>query len=207
MHNDVLYSSSPRWLDESGLPLELNQQIGAGAWEVLRRLTEADIAANLFPDWFVVSIPEIAEAAGLDRETVEGHLRRMSEEHYILLREEGDSWAVRINCPLNTPRDAKDIRQRMKAKGLQVRGISFRYLEDQDNKSRWQRTLDLYHGVFGARMNTRIAQDLRHLAENFEPGLLTEAFAAAKSEQKKSLAWIMARLYRGSDNEFVRKTK
>lgn len=203
MRIDALYAASPRWLDYSGLPETLEREAGPGAWHVFRRLAEHDCARNLFPDWFVVEPDQLAETTGLTPQAVRSCLERLAEGGWILLGGSARTEAVetRIVSPLPVARAAEEIRARMKARGFSVKGISFRYLEDQDEKSNWQRVLDLYHNVFGTRMNSRIAEDLRHLAESFEPALLTEAFAAAKAEEKKSLAWIMARLYRGSGDK------
>ncbi|MBE7557784.1 hypothetical protein HS125_02045 [bacterium] len=203
MRIDALYAASPRWLDYSGLPEQLEREIGPGAWELFRRLTESETARNLFPDWFVVETSQLGEITGLSPETVGARLGALAAEGWIRLGSESESGSleVRIASPLPVPRTAEEIRGRMKALGFSVKGISFRYLEDEARKSDWQRVLDMYHNVFGTRMNSRIAEDLRHLAEHFEPGLLTEAFTAAKAEEKKSLAWILARLYRGGDHE------
>jgi len=203
MRIEALYASSPRWLDHSGLPALLEARAGSGAWEVFRRLTELDVVHNLFPDWFVADATNLAEITGLARETVLERLDALAAGAWIRLGacDEAGVAEVRIASPLPVPRDADAIRARLKQFGFSIQGISFRYLEDLENKTKWQTVLDLYHNVFGARMNNRIAEDLRHLAEHFDPGLLTEAFAAAKAENKKSLAWIMARLYRGTDHE------
>ena len=96
MHSDALYSYSPRWLDESGLPAELNRNIGPGAWEVFRRLTELDVVENLFPDWFSVQLDSLAERSGLALDAVEEHMRQLSKQGYILLREGAgrEGWAA-----------------------------------------------------------------------------------------------------------------
>ncbi len=203
MRIDALYACSPRWLDFSGLPEQLEREAGAGAWEVFRRLTEAETARNLFPDWFVVEAATLAEITGQSPEAIDERLRALAEGGWMLLdaADSSPSRQVKIVSPLPIRLTAEEIRARMAALGFSVKGISLRYLEDEARKSDWQRVLDLYHNVFGTRMNSRIAEDLRHLAEHFEPGLLTEAFGAAKAEEKKSLAWIMARLYRGGDHE------
>ena len=203
MRIEALYTCSPRWLDYSGLPGLLEEEVGPGAWELFRRLTEIDCVHNLFPDWFVVDTTDLAEVTGLSREIVEGRLDALAQGRWITpgARDPSGVAEVRIASPLSVPRTVDDIRARLKEHGFSIKGISFRYLEDHEAKSRWQAVLDLYHNVFGARMNSRIAEDLRHLADHFDPGLLTEAFAAAKADNKKSLAWIMARLYRGTDHE------
>lgn len=206
MRNDALYVYHPRWLEESGLPEELNQKAGPLGWSVFKKLLEIDCERNVFPGWVAVTMAELSRWCGIDEETARITVEKLIESERIRYRplsETADSDEYSIATPLETPLDDKEIRERLKARGWSVKPLRFRYGAPGEVEDAFQYTQNLYHEVFGARMNPNIASDLREIAENFELYRIREVFEAAKRERVKSLSWVLTQLYRGERTDFI----
>lgn len=204
MRNDALYCYFPRWLEESGLPAVLAEAAGPQGWMVFKKLIELDSERNALPGWVSVPMADFAAWCGMTEEEARAAMERLMEAGYVQFRplgESADSDEYAIVTPIETPLSDKEIRERMKKRGWTVKPLRFRYGDAKDEEDAFKRTQNLYHEVFGARMNTHIASDLREIAENFEPYRIREVFEEAKRQRVKSLSWVITNLYRGERQE------
>jgi len=210
MRDDAVYTYSPRWVEESGLPEQLNREIGPGAWPVFKKLTEAEIEQNLLPDWFTVSRDDLAEWTGLDATHVESIVERLETSGFLSRRKataRSEMLRLRFARSLPVPRAKDEIAARLKAQGWRVARRHWRYLEPPRFRKAERKVIHLYEQLFGARMNDRIAADLVEIARDFDYPAIEEAFQEAKKNGVKTLGWIIARLYRGEDDERIPKTR
>lgn len=206
MRNDALYVYHPRWLEESGLPELLNQKAGVQGWSVFKKLLEIDCERNVTPGWVSVSMADLGHWCGVDDETARSTIEKLIEAGVVAHRPLSDastSDEYSIVTPIETPLNDAAIKERLKARGWTVKPLRFRYGAPGELEDAFQYTQNLYHEVFGARMNPGIASDLREIAENFEPYRIREVFEAAKRERVKSLSWALTQLYRGERREGV----
>lgn len=200
MRNDALYVYSPRWLEESGLPEMLLEKAGPAGWAVLKKLIEIDSERNIFPGYVSVRMDELGRWTGVGEEAARGAIEALIELGLIRWRALPDSAGAdeyALQNPLEVPLDDDVIRERLKARGWSVRPLRFRYGGGAELEDAFKYVQNLYHEVFGARMNSGIASDLREIAENFEKYRIREVFEQAKRERVKSLTWVLTRLYRG----------
>jgi len=208
MWDDAVYNLSPRWLEESGLPEQLNREIGPGAWSVFKKLTEAEVEQNLLPDWFLVSRDNLAEWTGLAPEALEKVLDELVARGYLEKRAVAarrETLRLRLPKRLPTPRDKKEIAERLKARGWHLANRHWRYLEPACLRKAERKVLHLYEQLFGAQINDRIASDLVALAATFEYPEIEQAFQEAKKSGARTLKWILGYLRRGAEDERVSK--
>lgn len=204
MRDDLLFTYSPRWLEESAIPNELSEKVGEAGWPVLKKLTELETEQNFFPDWFHASREEVARWTGLSRERVDEALTCLKQEGFIETREgvsRGGLERFRFLEPLLTVEEAKEVREKLKARGFTgTKTLTLRYVEPMPSKSKFKTVRMLYEQVFGLRMNTRIADDLREITERFELPTVVQAFEGMRHKPTKSLGAIITALYRGERN-------
>lgn len=198
-----LYVRLPRWLEVSGLPEKLCREHGSAAWLVFRKLCEIDCEANLVPDWFSVTLPDLVTWTGLDRKSISAVLACIQAEHLAETQKIGDGWRVRIQVPLPVPREESAIRAKLRAMGLNAPGIRLRYLRDEGSEDRFVKVLELYQGVFGTRMTSQLADELREIAETFEWPVIEEAFADAREHKRTNFYSVWHRLYKEVHDERV----
>jgi len=204
MRDDLLYIYSPRWLDESGLPEETVRLVGEGGWSILKKLVELETEQNFFPDWFLVSRQDLARWTGLLPGRIDEIIECLEERGY-LERQEGVSPGglerFRFLQPLLNDDEAKEIRARLKARGYSgVKTLTLRYVDCMPAKEKFKTVRQLYEQVFGLRMNSRIADDLREITERFDLALIINGFEEMCRKPNKSLATLITALYRGERN-------
>jgi hypothetical protein len=197
----VFFNLSPLWIEESGLPELLCSKSGPEAWGVFRRLTEADCAANLLPDWFSVSRENLARWSGLPEETLCQVLKALSEAGLIHVQEFGTAFRIRIETPLGFPVSPETLKTRLRKRGIRSDRVQLRYTESRKPEERFDQVLELYQTVFGARVNPQIVEDLRELAVTFEWSAIEEAFEEARHRKNYTLHGVMHHLYREAFDE------
>lgn len=102
---------SPKWLEYSGLPRQLNDEIGPQAWPVFKKLIEMDFEKGDEEDRRIAFDPaDLSERVGYDRATVDRVLEALERRgHLALFHDRRQGSAFEINTPLRTPRLILDI--------------------------------------------------------------------------------------------------
>lgn len=205
MRNDVLYAYLPRWIVESPIPQILEQQVGPGAWNVYRALVEEETARNVLPDRVSVDVADLVVHTGLEAERVRTLIDRLRAAGFIEAQPAAgdDGYTVTISAPPPVAIDREALVARLRERQYAVRGVVFRYLDESAIRSTWREALDLYHAVFGAKINAAITDDLRALADVFDRYALREAFQEARRQGAKSLAWVATWLHRRADRDYI----
>lgn len=210
MRDDALYTFFPRWLEESGLPELLNREAGPEAWAVFRKLAEVEVEQNLLPEAFTLSRDDLARWTGLSGEQTEKVLERI-EELGLIRRKRATSRpdTLRLKFPraLPVPLNQEEIAGRLAERGWQIDPAHWRYLAPPRLKKEERKVIHLYHQLFGARMNDRIAADLVAIARAFQYAEVEKIFQEAKNAKIRSFSWILNRLYQGVGDEGVPKTR
>ncbi|HNT33959.1 MAG TPA: hypothetical protein PKH07_03065 [bacterium] len=201
MRDDLLYTCSPRWLEESGLPEEIVERVGEAGWSVLKKLFELETEQNFFPDWFLVSREDLHRWTGALSDRIDEVIKCLEQEGYLERKEgvtPGGLEHFRFLEPLLTEEEAERTRERLKARGYTgVTHLTLRYVDAMPAKDKFRTVRQLYEQVFGLRMNTRIADDLREITERFDLALILSAFEEMRRKPNKSLAGLITALYRG----------
>lgn len=210
MRDDAVYNLSPRWLEESGLPGWLNQNIDPAAWSVFKKLTEVEVEQNLLPDWFLVSAEDLADWTGLEEQRVMDIIQALVDHNYLNKRRvtaRSGSLRLRFARNIEVPRCREEIIRRLEAHGWVTNRRYWRYEEPLRLRETEQKVFNLYEQLFGAKMNDRIAAELQEMARSVEYAYIEEVFQEAKKAGIGSLKWIAARLYREEKDERVSKDR
>lgn len=204
MRDDALYTYCPRWLEESPIPEELVALAGEAGWSVLKKIIETETEQNFFPDWFLVNEQDLARWSGILPGRLEEVLQCLEEQGYLERQGEASPGGLRrfrILEPLLNEEEAEAVRTRLKSRGyVGVRNLTFRYIDPMPAKAKFRTVKQMYEEVFGLRMNTRIADDLREITERFDLALIINAFEEIRRKSGKSLASVITALYRGERN-------
>ncbi|MBP7636069.1 helix-turn-helix domain-containing protein [Candidatus Ozemobacteraceae bacterium] len=102
---------SPKWLEYSGLPKQLNDEIGPEAWPLLKKLVEIDFEKEDEEDRRIPLDPDdLSERTGYPGRIVEEILERLADRHLLVIsKQRGGSRHIEILTPLRTPRMILDI--------------------------------------------------------------------------------------------------
>jgi poly-D-alanine transfer protein DltD len=198
-----LYVRSPRWLEVSGLPQQLCREHGPAAWVVFKKICEIECEANLSPDWFSVRLDDLCAWTGLKKKELRQIVTQLQEDDLVDDQELEDGWRLRVRTPLAVPEPEAKIRERLRAMGIESTNVRLRYLENDTSADRFAKVLELYQSVFGARMTSQIADELREVAEIFEWPAIEEAFEEAREQKKTNFHWVLNRLYKEIYDEQV----
>lgn len=205
MRDDLLYACSPRWLEESGLPEEIVSRVGEAGWSVLKKLFELETEQNFFPDWFLVSREDLVRWTGALSGRIDEVIECLQQEGYLEIKEgvtPGGLERFRFMEPLLSDEEAEQTKARLKARGyVGVAHLALRYVDAMPAKDKFRSVRHLYEQVFGLRMNTRIADDLREITERFDLALILNAFEEMRRKPNKSLSGLITALYRGERHE------
>lgn len=102
----------PKWLEFSGLPKFLNQNISPYAWCIFKKLVELDFENQNHSTTtkFTLDFEEFCERVGYDSQNVLEVLEKLAKENFITLdtRHHPPAW-VKINTPVRTPISPLDI--------------------------------------------------------------------------------------------------
>lgn len=102
---------SPKWLEYSGLPRRLNDEIGPEAWPLLKKLIEIDFEKGDEEERHIpLDVEDLAERTGYSTAIVEETLKSLVA-HKLLNsgKQRGAERWVEILTPLRTPRMILDI--------------------------------------------------------------------------------------------------
>lgn len=198
-----IYVHSPRWLELSGLPQKICRENGPAAWIVFKKLTEIECEANLLPDWFSASASDLSTRTGIGEKELDQALTYLQREDLVEIQKMEGGWRVRIQTPLPVPDPEAKIRERLQIGGVDPASIRLRYLEDDTSQDRFNKVLELYQSVFGTRMTSQIADELREIAENFEWPAIEEAFEEAREHKKTNFYSVLNQLYKELHDEQV----
>jgi len=211
MRDDVLYTYTPRWIEESGIPEELVNGAGEAAWPVFKKLVEAETEQNFFPDWFMISRQDICGWSGVLAGRLDEILTFLENEGFIERKEgvtPGGLERFRIQEPLLSDEETDKVRARLKSRGyVGVKNLTLRYIDPMPAREKFRTVRLLYEEVFGMRMNSRIADDLREITERFDLALIMNAFEEMRRKPNKSLGSLITRLYRGEKKDAAKKDK
>jgi len=101
----------PKWVEYSGLPAQLNREVGPEAWSVFKKLVELDFEKGERDDRkILLDMSDLAERVGYSIETVERIISALRERKFLRAGHERKLGAwVSIVTPLHTPRLVLDI--------------------------------------------------------------------------------------------------
>jgi hypothetical protein len=206
---DERYLRFPRWLEFSGLPEQLSKELGPSAWLVFRRLVEEDLSENLFPDWVDFNPKGLAECCGVEEERLVELFLTLGGRGLVRIRNLGDivpAYQYRVAPPLPVPRSREEIIEALRDAHLPDRPEMWRYWDEPEGDTKYERILRLYETTCGLKISGRIVEDLVELAETYPFAHLEEGFEAARKEGITTLAWIKKYLKRLRKHERVQKT-
>lgn len=103
-------TSSPKWLEYSGLPRLLNDKHGPETWPIFKKLLELDFDAGR-PQNRLVSYnsEELAEITGYDLDFVTNILQALANDGYITLSVQNNIHYFSVVSPIKTPKLVLDI--------------------------------------------------------------------------------------------------
>jgi hypothetical protein len=194
-NRDPLWVVFPRWLEESGLPERMAEEIGPESWLLFRKLVELDCDANLTPQWFAIGLSDLVRWTGISRPRIELLLRYLEEMEWIeRIDADFESQTCRIVTPLKVPLEENTIRSALA--GFHGCGGRFilRYYQNTASLNAVENVIYLYQMLFGARFSPRIVEDLEDIANTYDMGVIYDIFAEAYAKKAKSLAWIKSHL-------------
>jgi len=205
---DERYLRFPRWLEISGLPGLLNEEMGPEVWPLFKRLVEEDVAQNLFPDWVDLKAQDLSEACGLSPQKVEEIFLGLGEAGLLRIRNLADAghyYQYRIAHPLPIPCEREKLVERLREANLPDRPELWRYWEEKEGETKYERVLRLYERTCGLKMSGKTVEDLVELVENHPIEHLEEAFEAARAEEVEALGWIRKYLKRLKKHDRIQK--
>lgn len=205
---DDRYLRFPRWLEVAGLPGILMGSLGIEAWLVFRRLVEEDLLQNLFPDWVDLVPGSLAAPCGVNEDRFQSVFLSLAEHGYLRIRQYGENPPVfqyRIARPLPLPISKEQLQEKLAGSGLPDRPEVWRYWEEGEGDTKYERIVRLYEATCGLKLSGRIVEDLVELAETYPFPHLREGFEAAAREGVTTLAWIRKYLKRLQKHERVQK--
>ncbi len=194
-NRDPLWVVFPRWLEESGLPERMAEEIGPQSWLLFRKLVELDCDANLTPQWFAIGLVDLVRWTGISRPRIEFLLAQMEEKEWIERADINfESQTCRIVTPLKVPLDENTIRSALS--GFHGFGGHFilRYYQNIAAMNAVENVIYLYQMLFGAKFSPRIVEDLEDIANTYDMGVIYDIFSEAYTKKVKSLAWIKSHL-------------
>ncbi len=205
---DDRYLRFPRWLEVAGLPRILTETLGVEAWLLFRRLVEEDLLQNLFPDWVDLASGPMAVHCTIPEERLHSIFLSLGEHGYLRIRQYGQDPPVfqyRIARPLPIGLGKEELCERLAQAGLPDRPEVWRYWEESEGDTKYERIVRLYEATCGLKLSGRIVEDLVELAETYSFSQLQEGFEAAAKEGVTTLAWIRKYLKRLQKHERVQK--
>jgi len=200
-------ASSPLWLQYSGLPEWLNEEVNRSAWLVFKTLVELDCARNTRPATMEMTPAELAQLCGLDDKTAMRTLEGLRRKKCIALFLPGhpeETALVEIKVPLPTPRPLSSVLDEFPFNRLPS-GVRFRYAGGEGaqetgpagaGKKAFERVVDLYLNTVGFKMNSFILDELHLVSQRFAPDEIEKVFARAVKNDIRSLGWVVKELYR-----------
>ena len=103
-------TSSPKWLEYSGLPRLLNDKHGPETWPIFKKLLELDFDAGRPQNRLVSYNPEVlAEITGYDLDFVTNILQALANDGYITLTVQNNIHYYSVVSPIKTPKLVLDI--------------------------------------------------------------------------------------------------
>ena len=103
-------TSSPKWLEYSGLPRLLNDKHGPETWPIFKKLLELDFDAGRPQNRLVSYNPEeLAEVTGYDLDFVSNILQALANDGYITLSVQNNIHYYSVVSPIKTHKLVLDI--------------------------------------------------------------------------------------------------
>ncbi|MDP8245986.1 MAG: hypothetical protein P9L94_18025 [Candidatus Hinthialibacter antarcticus] len=191
--NDPLWTRIPRWIESSGLPKVMRNQLGLECWTLFRKLIAMECDANLTPDWFECDLPSLSQQTGLTQDEIRDALIRLEKADYIARHEaEATVQQVRILSPLPLPYGLDALRAQ--TAGPHGGRFALRYAEPIDQLDKAQRVVFLYQMVFGPRFTPRIVEDLEEISNCYDMAVIYDVFSEAHRRNAKHFSWIKSKL-------------
>jgi hypothetical protein len=198
-----LTTQFPRWLEFSGLPQKLADQLGIDAWLVFKKLIELDCLANPHPDLFKESVARIALMTGIPPARTRQLLESLRNLQYIecyLPENDLEPVYLKIRVPLSTPTPPAEIPYADGGIQGAPESIPLRYDHipepvKLENGTKFSQISHWYFDLCGMKMNNLILEDLKELESNFDIDRIKAAFLKAKQNNVRSLNYIFKQLY------------
>lgn len=195
MTHDPLWLNFPRWIQESGIPQRLAEEIGLDGWVIFRKLIELDCDANLTPDWFPVRADDISRWTAVSPERIDSILNQLESNGWIdRVNRELEIQNVRIVSPLPVEIDENAIRQKLVGEGTSGGRFILRYQENLALLEKVEQVIYFYQMLFGAKFSPRIVEDLEEIANGYPMEIIYQLFQEAYQKKVKTLSWIKSRL-------------
>ncbi len=193
----------PVWIEYSGLPEQLNNDIRGGAWMVFKKLVELECTNNASPDTFEASVVDIAHWVGMEPRTVKSIIVRLRRKKLLVcfLPDSNKEPALfRINIPLPVPLTPRKIKKKFSSKFPPGKDF-FRYVdkrvtETDGDDPELQELIDIYLNTIGLKINVFVIDELRLLKERFDLERLRDVFAMARDKRIKSVRWVARKLFK-----------
>lgn len=198
--NDPLWTRIPRWIESSGLPTMIRNQLGLECWTLFRKLIAMECDANLTPDWFEFELITLSQQTGLTQNEVRDTLISLEEAKLIERHEADDTiQQARILSPLPLTDDLDTLRAQIA--GPHGGRFALRYAESIDQLDKTQRVVFLYQMVFGPRFTPRIVEDLEEISNCYDMAVIYDVFSEAHRRNAKQFSWIKSKLSASIETE------
>jgi hypothetical protein len=193
----------PRWIEFSGLPQKIADQLEIDAWLVFKKLIELDCLANPQPDLFKESVTRIAQMTGIPSTRTRQLLESLRDLQYIecyLPENDLEPVYLKIRVPVATP--ILPVKIPFTDGGMldAPESVPLRYDHipepvKLENGTKFSQIMHWYFDLCGMKMNDLILEDLKELESNFEINRIKAAFIKAKQNNVRSLNYIFKQLY------------
>lgn len=206
-------STSPAWLEYSGLPELLAQKTKNGAaWLLFKKIVELDCERNSMPGTVEISYQELQLRTGLAASSIEGLAGKLRKQKLIacfLPDNDEESALFRVVTPLTTPLSIERILETYPDVFAESASLYFRYVSESSTASGendddlsgdntdLKQVVDWYFDTVGLKMNVFILDELRMLPQKFPMDEIRRTFARARKNEIRSLYWVIQQLVRG----------
>ncbi|MDX2176845.1 MAG: hypothetical protein SF028_10275 [Candidatus Sumerlaeia bacterium] len=197
-------SEFPLWLEWSGLPEALYASSrGAVPWALFRRVVELDVARNgSRPDVVEISPAGLAAMIGVPAQRVRplvGSLRKAGLLRAFLPDDDAEPGLFQVIVPVRTPVPAEELlRTRPELANATLEDL--RYATEPgarpEREERVKRVVDLYLDIFSMKLNSFVLDQLRIIAERYEPRLVERVFSLARKREAATLSWVLSEIRR-----------
>jgi len=200
-------NQSPRWIDFSGLPEELNTKASPHGWATFKRLLELDCLQNPeSPDIIREPVDKLAQSLGLPSVLIRQILESLIDLALVkayLPTQDMEEALFQIRTPLPTPISWKDIPIDDGGQLGADSPLRLRYTqvadENMEETPKIRQILHWYTELCGLKLNTQITEDLMEIEKQFELEEIRNAFETAKRNKRRSLRSVFKILYEVKD--------
>lgn len=195
-------AAETEWLELSGLPRELNDNVKPAAWSVFRVIVDLDFRRNRRPGPVEASLDEVGARSGLAWERAAKVLEALSRKRYLaaFIPDNPEELGLyQIRTPIRTPISADRVAVLSADPRLRDASV-FRYLDapdhDAESEVKVQKVLDLYLNTLSQKLNSFIVEEAEMMARRFEYEDIRRIMERAARNEIRALGWVMKELIR-----------